>query len=952
MQDTVANERRWSEHRDRLVPVWPWAILGVAVAYVVAGRLALLLAIPPVHAAAVFPPTGIALAVVLVAGYRIVPGIFLGAFALGLSLAPDLAGKLSWVVAASVAFGATLQSVIGAFLVRRFVGYPNPLDTGRDIILFLVLGGAASCIISSVWCTGTLWLAEILPTAALARNGLRWWIGDTAGVLVFAPLVLVILGRPRPIWRKRLFSLALPLLMAFACIFAVHLYVKKAEQQRVQLEFERHAAILDRTLTHSLDRYLDVLHAIAGFYDASANVVGRAGFRTFAARFFASHPGLQALEWIPRVRDDERDAYVQAARRDAGREDQPYVRDLLQAFTITELRSQDVMVSADRRAEYFPAFYIEPMVGNVAALGFDLASNPTRLAALNAARDTGQLVASARTTLLQESERQYGFLVFAPIYRAGLRPSSVEERRRTLDGFALAVFRVDDIVDAALQGIRRAGIGLRIEDESAGVDTRLLYADGDDGSEEVDLQFTRGYTLGGREWSLRFTADELYAAARRSTNGDLVLGGAAILIGLFSAFLMLVTGRAERVESLVTKRTEELTRANEAHVIANAELERMVHALEVSEARQATVIETAVDGVIVIDAQGAVQLFNASCEAMFGYSADEVVGRNVKMLMPPPYQDEHDGYLNRYHQTGERKIIGIGREVRGRRKDGSTFPMDLAVGEARRKGASTYVGILRDITERKRVEQALESSVREHRDFAYSVAHDLKAPLRAMQGFSEVLIEDYRDTLDESAQGHLGEISAGAARMGRLIDDLLDYSQLGHGEVIYQPVALDDVLVQVQRNLAVEARTSGLIVRTGSLPVIEGQRATLEAVFQNLLSNAIKFVAPGQEPEVDISAVEDEEFHIVAIRDNGIGIEAEYRDRIFEIFQRLHTTSSYPGTGIGLAIVRKGVELHHGTLWLESVFGGGSTFFLRLPKTQPSARTRSDGADPNRSAVG
>ena len=129
-------------------------------------------------------------------------------------------------------------------------------------------------------------------------------------------------------------------------------------------------------------------------------------------------------------------------------------------------------------------------------------------------------------------------------------------------------------------------------------------------------------------------------------------------------------------------------------------------------------------------------------------------------------------------------------------------------------------------------------------------------------------------------------------------------------------------------------------MRAGPLPVVEGQRATLEAVFQNLLSNAIKFVAAGEKPVVEIAAVEDHGFFVMSIRDNGIGIEADYLDRIFEIFQRLHTTSQYPGTGIGLAIVRKGVELHHGTLWVESAPDEGSTFFLRLPARQPSAQSQ------------
>lgn len=234
--------------------------------------------------------------------------------------------------------------------------------------------------------------------------------------------------------------------------------------------------------------------------------------------------------------------------------------------------------------------------------------------------------------------------------------------------------------------------------------------------------------------------------------------------------------------------------------------------------------------------------------------------------------------------------------------------------------------------ERRWAEQALRRSNEELQAFAHSISHDLKAPLRAIQGFSEALVEDYGHQLDADAHRYLSFIADGATRMGELIEDLLQHARLGRGGVTLAPVDMAEVAARVVQSLTHPIAESKAEVRIApDLPTVTGHRATLELMLQNLVTNALKFVAEGQAPEIEISARRDATCHRITVRDRGIGIDPKYHDGIFDIFHRLHSTSAYPGTGIGLAIVRKGAVLHGGSVEVESHPGEGSSFTFTLP---------------------
>jgi len=366
-------------------------------------------------------------------------------------------------------------------------------------------------------------------------------------------------------------------------------------------------------------------------------------------------------------------------------------------------------------------------------------------------------------------------------------------------------------------------------------------------------------------------------------------------------------------------------------------------ALRESEARLRAIVENAVDGIVTIDEQGNVTSFNPAATRLFGYAPDEILSHNVKLLMPPPYRDEHDDYLRNYLRTGVKQIIGIGREVVGLRKDGTCFPMDLAVSETVVGGRRVFTGTIRDATDRRRSEEALarqtEALARSNADleqFAYAVSHDLREPMTAVRMFTD-LLRRHAGGLNTDAAEYLGCINDGVRRMQLLIDDLLAYSRVSsQSAATTAPADCARICSKVLQNLQPLIETHRARVAVDALPVVVANATQVGQVFQNLLGNAIKF--HGQSPpDVRVSATEAPDHWAFAVADNGIGIAPENFDRIFVVFQRLHTAEEYGGTGIGLAICKKIVERHGGRIWVESAPGRGSTFRFTIPKREARA---------------
>jgi PAS domain S-box-containing protein len=683
---------------------------GLGLAYFVVGKLALLLAIPPGYATAVWPAAGIALAGILLFGRGVWPGVLIGSFLVNIWTSFDATHQVailsSLALPIGVAVGATLQAIAGAYLIQRLAGFPNQLYRIQNTFKMMVLGGPVSCLVGATIGATSLLLADVISSNAYLLNWWTWWLGDTIGVLLLIPLAAVWRMKLHQARRRTRVFAALALCLAVILTVMVFLNIRSGEWKRAQLVFERRTDHLAQALIAALDSYSDILYSMEGLFRASQHV-DREEFTKFVARSLSRYSGIQALEWIPRVPGGKRVLYEANARRDG-----------FPDFQLKEMNPQGQLKTALPREEYFPVYYLAPYAGNENALGFDLASNPERLEAMNRARNIGGLVASSRIKLVQEEVgRQFGLLIFLPIYAGGMPPDAAQARREYLEGFALGVFKIGDMVTAALKPFNSEGVEYTLFDATAPAGEQLLFTNRSQLREDahMTLEDSRAETSTGlhagaefmfaeRRWTIQFTPTSKYLEDHKPWEARAVLIGGLLFSSLLGTFILVLASRTATIEHVVVERAAELSNANTELAKEFNERQQTSAALKESEQRQRAILDSTVDGIITINEHGIVQSFNPAAEGIFGYRAAEVIGHNINMLQPEPYHSQHDEYLRNYLDTGKAKIIGIGREVVGLRKDGTTFPMDLAVSEVHLGPKRLFTGIIRDITERKQAE--------------------------------------------------------------------------------------------------------------------------------------------------------------------------------------------------------------------------------------------------------
>ncbi len=387
------------------------------------------------------------------------------------------------------------------------------------------------------------------------------------------------------------------------------------------------------------------------------------------------------------------------------------------------------------------------------------------------------------------------------------------------------------------------------------------------------------------------------------------------------------------------------------------------------ETRLQAIVSNAVDGIVTINDRGIIESFNLAAERMFGYTSAEAIGQNVKLLMPEPYRSEHDGYLDNYKKSGHPKIIGIGREVVGQRKDGSTFPLELAVSELHLQGRCLFTGILRDITERTaaatKLEQAaiqmecinleLEMANDEVRQatetksaFLASMSHEIRTPMNSIVGMAQLLGET---SLTPEQQDYTQRLRRASDHLLDLINDILDLSKIesGHLELETVPIDLHNLLENVGEMMALRAHAKQIdfVLRAcpGLPDGVSGDPTRLRQILVNLVGNAIKFTETGQ-VLVQIESTEPNQFRF-SVSDTGIGIPAEKLGSIFDGFSQADasTTRKYGGTGLGLNICKRLVKLMDGDISVTSTPGIGSDFVFTIPLPTVSLETTPAGLD-------
>lgn len=363
-----------------------------------------------------------------------------------------------------------------------------------------------------------------------------------------------------------------------------------------------------------------------------------------------------------------------------------------------------------------------------------------------------------------------------------------------------------------------------------------------------------------------------------------------------------------------------------------------------SEEKFRGLLEAAPDSMVVVDQRGIIQLVNSQTEKLFGYDRSEIIGQSVETLVPEHLRQKHVLHREGYYVEHPARPMGIGLELFGRRKDGSEFPVEISLSPLELGEDLLVSAAIRDVTQRKLIEMniqklnqdlrqrasELENANKELETFAYSVSHDLRAPLRTIDGFSLALMEDYANQLPDEGHDYLMRIRTAAQRMAQLIDDLLNLSRVSRAEMEPVPINLSSLAHNVIRDLRQSQPQRIVEVMISPEMIARGDQRLMRVVLENLLGNAWKFSSKQEYARIEFGTEGANQKRTYFVRDNGAGFDMVYANKLFGTFQRLHANAEFPGIGIGLAIVQRIIHRHGGRVWAEGAVDKGATFYFTL----------------------
>ena len=824
----------------------------LAALYFGCGAFGLSLALVNKSASAVWPPSGLALAALLLGGTRLWPGIFAGAFLVNILTQGSVATSLA------IASGNTFEAFVAAKLVIRFANGALAFDRTKNIFKFVLFAAMLSTLISATIGVITLSLGHLANWPEFWTIWLTWWLGDMVSVVMIAPLLILWATKPFPRINSR---------SAFeaAILFLLLVWVGR-------LVFLGKAPFSGDSYPLEYLSIPPLLWAAFRFQERGAVTASLvlSGIAIWGTRHNLG----------PFVRTDPNESML-----------------LLQTFTGTVTMTALVLASiVSERLRGEQRLLVQDAISRVLAEAGSLKEATPRIF----------------QALCEKAQWDVGSIW-------DVNPAANE---LTCVEFWHVSTRTFPAFEALTREIKfKPGMGLPGRVWSAGKPVWIRNV-------VDDTNFPRAAAA---------SADDLHGALCFPLKlGDEVVS----IIECFSRefrepdedFLQMLDGIGSQIGQFIERKRAEEARAN-----------------------LAAIVESSGDAIVSLTLAGVITSWNKGAERIYGYSASEAVGQPIWMLIPAGEEDLERDLLQRL-RTGAQIDHYQARRVR---KDRSVLDVSLSISPIR-DSSGQIIGaskIARNVTEQKKIERALaqaEASLRQHAEdlerrvqertaklqetiqsldgFCYSIAHDLRAPLRAVGGFSNELFKDYNHLLDDPGKDYLKRIRSAAARMDQLILDLLRFGRLNTAELPAQTVKLEEVVRTALVPLEEEIKSKRAHINIKA-PLLEvrANSVMVEQAVANLVANALKFVPRNIEPHVDIWTEKRDGMVRLSIQDNGIGIKPDHVKKLFQPFVRLVNGSDYPGTGIGLAIVRKGVERMGGQVGLTSIPKEGSCFWIELP---------------------
>lgn len=714
----------------------------------------------------------------------------------------------------------------------------------------------------------------------------------------------------------------LVLAVSLLLTFALWLGALQGSFRALKVDFDHRVREVENRIERRMNAYEQILRGAVGLF-ASSPDPSRSQFRRYVATLGLEehYPGIQAVGFVRLVPAEEKASHEASVRGEG-----------LSAYSVHP---------EGTRVFHAPVCYIEPFSGrNLRVLGFDLTSEQERREAAEKARDEARAVITGKVRLQQETgrEEQAGTIMLLPVYRDGAPPATVDERRAEIVGWVFGTFRMGDLM-MGLIGERGVELDIEIYDGAAVSGKSLLYdgeKDPPDLAEAPGQQVVRTLEVAGHTWTV--VVRSLPAFESRLATGRPRLVAASGIGG--SVLFSLLIGTLVRGRRLALEAADEIRR---------------------SERRFRSTFQAPRVGLAITSVEKGWLEVNDHLCVFLGYSREELSRRTWAELTHP---EDLEADADRFRRVLAGEIDAYSMEKRYLRKGGEAIWALLSVACARRSDGSVdfFVAVIHDLSERKVAEEALlrerdllrqaereirslnaelearvatrtaelESALGEMESFSYSVAHDLRAPIRAIDGYATLLAEHLGSAADEDARRLLASVKQNSLRMGRLIDDLLDFSRTGRMELKKRRVDMAELARQVVAEVVSPGSRGSLEVRVANLPPADADPRLVEVVLRNLVSNAVKFSGPRERPVVEIGWGSDGGVPEYFVRDNGVGFDQRYAHKLFGVFQRLHGMNEFEGTGIGLALVGRIVGRHGGRVRAEGETGRGAAIFFTL----------------------